>query len=307
MRSIFRPFHALFRAALGLDVPESPAKPETGDRNPETTRRNRAAFTLIELIAVMGIIVALALVVGGSYAGIATSIAEGQASRQFRDALLLARQTACVNGSRTYVYLLGEDEYVICRRIGTSCGTSGKSSYQQGDPLYRKDSYVFYDYYTDLSSFVSEVDRNSEQHGQDSHSSSSQYHNSDLSSEMNLFDLSSTEARYGILRGVDSNDDLGFGWNLYWQPRAGECHNNSYFAENHDYGISIYPVRHLPKGYVFATEIGTCVYFEPTGMTGPKTGSQSFIIAKAAMKNNPSFQRKVTVDHSGKVDVEEPK
>ena len=158
-------------------------------------REATGGFTLIELIAVMGIIIALSLVVAGGYSGMARAMAEGQGTRQVRDSLLLARQNACVNGSRTYVYILSEDEYVICRKIGTSSGTSGKASYQAGkDPLFKQDAYVFYDFYTDLSSFRNDVDRASEEAGLNDNDSNYQY--SDLSSSMLLFDLSSMPSMF---------------------------------------------------------------------------------------------------------------
>lgn len=281
--------------------PRSPRGPSSCWLSPA----RRAGFTLIELIAVMGIIVALAMVVMGGYSGIARAIAAGQATRQLRDALLLARQNACVNGNRTYVYVLGEDEFVICRKIGTSSGTEGKASYNSGDPMYKKDTYIFNDYYTDLSSFVNEVDRGSESSGNDS--SSSSYKKADLSSNMLLFDLSGDEAQYGILRGVESNGKLG--WSLFWKMEDGSQPPSKYFKENHEYGIALFPVRSLPKGFVFDTDgstpIGTCVYFEPTGMAGPKRGDQKFVICEAAFPNNKDHQHTVTIAHSGKITVEE--
>ena len=302
-----------FLCYLRSIFPQFPSDRETSDFGLRTSdpdrRERRSAFTLIELIAVMGIIIALSLVVAGGYSGMARAMAEGQSTRQLRDSLLLARQNACVNGSRTYVYILSEDEYVICRKIGTSSGaSSGQASYQPGkDPLFKKDAYVFYDFYTDLASFVNDVDRTSESAGQASGNSNSNYRNSDLSSSMLLFDLSADEAQYGILRGVESNEDLGFGWCLYWRTTNGESHNSKYFAEGHDYGIALYPVRSLPKGYIFLSEIGSCVYFEPTGMTGPGSGKHTFVVAEAAYRTDTSRQRDVTVDHSGKVTVEAPK
>lgn len=266
---------------------------------------NRKGFTLIELIAVMGIIVALALVVAGGYSGIARSIAEGQASRQVRDGLLLARQTACVNGSRVYLYILNEDEFVICRKIGISSGKLETASYNSGDPKFRKNSKVFPDYFTDLSSFVNEIDLNAERSG---YNASSGFKDSDLSSSSYIFDLGEPGEEkpsigFGILRGVEMNEDLGFGWNVY----IDESIESKYFKENHEYGISLFPVRSLPKGFVFVDDPGTFVFFEPTGVAGPGKGKLEIKVAEAALQNDPKHQRKVTVSHSGKIEVEEPK
>ena len=266
----------------------------------------RDGFTLIELIAVMGIIVALALLVVGGYSGMSRAIASGQASRQVAATLLLARQTACVNGVRVYLYILSEDEYVLCRKMGTSSGNGGKSSYQSGkDPYFKKDAYVFFDYYTDLGSFVNEVDRDSESYAQEDNDTS--FAKSGITSDMHIFDLSSKdEAKYATLRGVDSNKD-GVGWCLYFQPANGSS-GTSLFKEDADYGIELYPIRSLPKGFVFLEdEIGDFLYFEPTGSTGPGKGEKKIIVAEAALKGDAQHQQTVKVSPTGKADVEYPK
>ena len=264
----------------------------------------RAGFTLIELIAVMGIIVALALLVVGGYSGMSRAIAAGQASRQVADTLLLARQTACVNGVRVYLYIISEDEYVLCRKMGTSSGNGGKASYQQGkDHNFKKDAYVFFDYYTDLGSFVNDVDRESENYAQENNSSA--FVNTDFASDMLIFDLSAkNEAKYGTLRGVESNKD-GVGWCLYYQPSSGEA-ASSYFKDGSDYGIALYPIRSLPKGFVFLDEeIGDFLYFEPTGTA--KGTTKEIVVAEAALKGDSNHQQKVKVSGAGKVEVEYPK
>ena len=284
-------------------------EPQTANCKLRTANSPRAAFTLIELIAVMGIIVALALLVVGGYGGMSRAIASGQASRQVADTLLLARQTACVNGVRVYVYVLSEDEYVLCRKMGTSSGYGGAASYQRGqDPYFKKDAYVFFDYYTDLASFVNEVDRESENESHDN--TQSGYADKDLSSNIHIFDLSArSEARYARLRGVDTNRD-GVGWCIYFQPMTGGS-ASSYFTADSDYGISLYPIRSLPKGFVFLDdEIGGFLYFEPTGKAdGTLEAGASFgiVVAEAALKGDAKHRQTVKVSSSGKVEVEYPK
>lgn len=268
-------------------------------------------FTLIELIAVMGIIVALALVVTGGYSGMARAIAEGQATRQFRDAILLARQTACVDGVSTYVYVLSENEYVLCRKIGTVSSEKPEraAGYTEGDQKFKKDAYVIYDYYTDLSGFENEVDRLTEK--------SDEYKNSDLSSVMTIFDLTYSESHQAssaddiptaVLRGVDKVK-TGLGFCLYLQPNEGRSSLDSkYFLADHDYGIALSPIRYLPKGYEFLTEnLGKCLCFDPTGVAGPGTGDHVFTIVEAAFADQSHRQHKVKVEHYGKITVEEPK
>ena len=272
------------------------AKP--ANDKPRTGRGRRSAFTLIELIAVMGIIVALSLIVVGGYGGMARSMASGQATRQLRDALLLARQTACVNGVRVYCYVLEENVYVLCRKIGTSSSENGATAhaYQAGDDYsFQKDTKVFSDHYSDLGSFINEADREAEEYELENSGSF------EASSDMYIFDLSSkTGAKYGILRGVVRNEDLGFGWNLHFQKVDGV--DEPTFKKGADYGIALFPVRVLPKGFVFLDdEIGKFVYFEPTGAADGTL--MNFVVAESALRNDNKHRHSVTVSTDGKVDV----
>ena len=253
----------------------------------------RGGFTLIELIAVMGIIVALALVVVGSYSGMTRAIASGQASRQVRDTLLLARQTACVRGVRVYCYILSEEEYILCRKIGTS---SGKDSSSTDDRFPEDDKgHVFPDAYTDLGSFINEVDAASE-----TYSAANDGQNRDksaLTSDMLLFELSdSGTARYGKLRWVESDKDNGYGWNLFYAPVKG---HEPKFDSGTDYGIGLYPIRVLPKGFSFSDDmIGKFVYFEPTGAANDNI---TITIAETAI-DDADHRQTVTVEKNGRVE-----
>ena len=293
------------RAVSGAGLPHRLSKPESGFQ--KTSRKRRDGFTLIELIAVMGIIVALSLLVVGGYGGMSRAIASGRASRQVRDALLLARQTACVNGVRVYLYVLSEDEFVLCRKMGTSCGNAPLTRGQSGrDNDFRVEAtHLFYDYYTDLGSFVNEVDRESERYAIENDSSSSgETKKTNYSSDMLIFDLSgSTQAKYATLCGVSANKDGGRGWSLYYKKKKNGGDPTSLFKEDADYGIALYPIRSLPKGYVFPEEqIGDFLYFDPTGKPGGPT--REFVVAEAVLQGDADHRQTVKVDESGAVDVD---
>lgn len=275
--------------------------------DPSPAPRGRSAFTLIELIAVMGIIVALALLVVGGYSGMSRAIAAGQGSRQVADSLLLARQTACVNGTRIYCYILDEDQYVLCRKMGTSCGNGGKSSYQKGsDPSFMDDAYVFYDYYTDLGSFVNDADSAAQSYVL-TNTTSSASSGTTFASNALLFDLTLSakthEAKYGRLRGVRENTAV-VGWSLYFRPSTGNDASR-YFADGADYGIALFPIRALPKGFVFLEEdIGKYLYFEPTGLAGGEL--DEIVVAESALRNDPKHRQTVAISGEGKVEVKYP-
>ena len=90
-------------------------------------RKNARAgggFTLLELIAVMGIIVAMSLVIVGSYSGIMRAISATAGINSMRKIATLCRQHACIDGARTYFQITGVNTYVLFRKAGTISETS---------------------------------------------------------------------------------------------------------------------------------------------------------------------------------------
>lgn len=263
-------------------------------------RRGRSAFTLIELVAVMGIIVALALLVVGGYSGMSRAIAAGQGSRQVADTLLLARQTACVNGVRVYFYILSEEEYLLCRRIGTCTKNSTTPSptehdYQDG-VYYKKGVKVLFDYYTDLGGFVNAADRAAQA------ATSNKEAKKTMASGDYLFELPSglgnAGLKYGRLLGVTTNN---IGWRVFYEP---DPDHEPDFKTGANYGLALFPIRVLPKGFAFPEDdVGKFLYFEPTGSA---EGLDKISIVEAALPDAAHTQT-VTITGEGKVTVEYPK
>lgn len=81
------------------------------------TRREQG-FTLLELIAVMGIIVAMSAIVVGGYRGMMSAIAQRAGVDALAKAVTLCRQYATIDGRDTYFWVTGFDSYVICRKAG---------------------------------------------------------------------------------------------------------------------------------------------------------------------------------------------
>lgn len=78
----------------------------------------RGGFSLLELIAVIGIIAILATVVVGGFNGMMSAMARSSAAQTFERAINLARQEASVEGSDTYVYVVDVDRFAIVRKAG---------------------------------------------------------------------------------------------------------------------------------------------------------------------------------------------
>ncbi len=229
----------------------------------EGERRN-AAFTLIELVAVMGIIVALALLVVGGYSGMSRAIASGQGARQVQDTLLLARQTACVSGVRVYFYILDEEEYLLCRKMGTCSKNSDKPS--KANHPYGDGVYALYDYYSDLGDFVNVADQEAAQQKSTSNEAKKKMASSSI-----LFELpnkNDSGAKYATLLGVTNNIP---GWTVYYKKRGDGGDPASMFKAGRNFGLALLPIRALPKGFVFPEDdVGKFLYFDPTGASGGK-------------------------------------
>ncbi|MBR4617150.1 MAG: type II secretion system protein [Kiritimatiellae bacterium] len=269
-----------------------------GLSNFDEGERRRSAFTLIELIAVMGIIVALALLVVGGYSGISRAIAAGQGSRQVADTLLLARQTACVNGVRVYFYILSEQEYLLCRRMGicsmdSKVADDTKHPYGNKGVFYKKGVRSFNDFYTDLGSFVNEADRVAQSEVDDDAKKT-------MASGDYLFELpaekNNSGLKYGRLLGVTNSVP---GWIVFYEPDPDHAPD---FKEGAVYGLALFPIRVLPKGFAFPEDdVGKYLYFEPTGSA---KGLDEINIVESASGNK---QPPVKITGEGKIDVVYPK
>ena len=188
------------------------------------SRARRGGFTLIELIAVMGIILTMSLVVVSSYYSITRGIAERAGVRHIQEALLLTRQHACTDGKRTFLYFLDDQEYVLLRQLGTVN--------ESGNP--------FVDYYSDLAPFArtNKVD-------------------------VRVYDMSNTATRnYATVTKVEANMASGVqrGWKVHYTSDGGLN-----LKKDMPYGVELYAIRALPKGYAFKDLVGKYLFFEPDG------------------------------------------
>jgi prepilin-type N-terminal cleavage/methylation domain-containing protein len=110
------------------------------------TLRSRG-FTLLELLVVVTIMIFITLIVVLNYFGGTRSAGYAAANRNVFDALMLARQRACMDGSRTFLCLLDSTNYVIVRAISSISGTKANDGDGPGDALY--------DYYADVANYGS--------------------------------------------------------------------------------------------------------------------------------------------------------
>ena len=205
-------------------------------------RRARAGFTLLELVAVIGIIALMSVVVVGGFNGIMRAISDTSGADAMRRALMLARQQACVDGEDTYVWVTGMNKFAVVRRAGTvtssTSGSRNPSYLQVGGREKSVSAKWIEDEYADLAQATESfaIDANTL--------------NDDIDAIVNkykgirVFDMSTAKmADITVPPWFDGKKDA---WVFGIDSGA------SGFAAGADYGWLIYPEQTLPAGYVFA-------------------------------------------------------
>jgi len=287
-------------------------------------QRRRRGFSLLELLAVMAIMAMLATLAVSSYFAAVKGMAARSAKRHFENALVSARQRACIDGVRVSLMAFNEggfdskgdiDEdkliacYVICKEIGRLSWAS--------------DNYL-YDEFSDLKALFGEkvTDASDAMRVSSSYTGGFRLYNLSQGSwtfvEPNvtlkklgegnsallytkaLYDTSSTKASvvkterthrftaYAFKKQTGTDSKL---------TGAGVWHVGDI------YGVEVSPVQNLPKGFKF-NELNDdtkkdvqCVTFEPDGSI--RGGQVSFTIqgGKASSAERVQF----TISSLGKI------
>ena len=239
--------------------------------------RSLAGFTLLELITVMGIIVAMTAVVVGSYSAIARSMAELAGRDTLRRAATLCRQHACIDGKDTYFFITGVDRFVLARRAGvltTAPGTLSSLSAAERPPYDDSPSSAYWiqDKYTDLG--AASISGSLIGFG----STTNPDNFSDMSSDLMVFNF--TKGTFATVKyppWYDVNKDA---WVMGVNKRdsSDTFSKPETFRAGDQYGWVIYPEQRLPKGYAFVKGANNFIesgsfYFKPNGLLGVLTSN----------------------------------
>lgn len=280
-------------------------------------RRNTAGFTLMELMAVVGIIVVMAALVVGGYSGIQRAMGSSSGADNFRRALVLARQQACVDGTDMFVWCIDPEKYIVCRRGGIVSGlATGRSSKRPG--TYSRDEFNAWwvcDEYADLGDGAEKAYFMQDGTLSGGATGESDAYDEDIAKDFLkafkqnwVFDITKKKACvYAYPPFYNAEDDCWmFGIDM-------SDYISGTFLNGHEYAWALMPVQNLPGGYVFEGSYRendgevdeswmqkAYVHFFPDGRA--ETGmSSGFTITETGVKN--PYAQTVTVSGDGLVSV----
>lgn len=231
---------------------------ESDNRIGAAPRAAKAGFTLMELMAVVGIIVIMAALVVGGYSGIQRAMGTSTGADGLRRALSAARQQACVDGVDVYVWCVDRDKFIVCREGGVVSGaltgrSTQKPGYADGNGI---DAWWVCDEYADLGQNAQNayIDPASLGTGDSSNAGTAAQKllNSDflLNHRKTLvFDVTAKKAcTYSFPAFYGASKDYE-GWLFGLDPKERE---SGTFENGHEYAWALMPLQQLPGGFVFA-------------------------------------------------------
>lgn len=250
---------------------------QTSVNSPFPGRRRRAAFTLLEMLVVMGIMLAIATIVIGSFIASVRGASWRSAAAHFEQAMTLARQRACMDGQTTLLLIAPTNEfgeraaYFICRKAGEIS-------------LSKPDAYVIEDQYADLTAFTNTFRQGSLK------GALGTIYNIRTGKPFNIFYVN--DATSMIISNVppyDTDPWLAKDWKV-----------------DDAYGWALHARNYLPKGFYFVKPSVDDIWgvsFSPDGRsssivgnTVTPTGETAFKI-REWMGKNPKMEAVVTVKH----------
>lgn len=276
------------------------------------TARAGGGFTLLELIAVMGIIVAMSLVIVGSYSGIMRAISATAGINSMRKIATLCRQHACIDGARTYFQITGVNTYVLFRKAGTISETSTSNRSGADLPPYISSGSCsgiwLYDFYADLGSAAESFDQSALNSATTDLSKLMATNGYDGALIINMKNGEMAKIKYPPW--YEKTEDK---WIMGLDSKYASDFNSSGNDESDDYpyGWALYPDQQLPKGYVFDSTMykldsagdfvsGKNFYFEPDGSADSDVGGLTIKVKELGTDKVSSL----TISADGKIKAE---
>jgi len=214
-----------------------------------TGRAGRQGFTLLELVAVIGIIAIMGMIVMSGFNTIARALSQKSGADDLRRSLNLARQVACVDGKPTVLWLTGVDRYVVAREAGTVSRkkTSGTQSFDWAGgtiddlrPDGNQNVWWIFDDYADLKD--SSIDYKFDDTWDADSVKATILGYKDIA----VFDMDAN-----VLAKVVVPPMFDKATESWFFGVSGKDIPSGAFAPGHDYGWLLYPEQSLPKGFAF--------------------------------------------------------
>ena len=206
----------------------------------------RRGFTMLELVAVIGIIAVMSVIVISGFSGISRSLSAQAGTDSLKRFLMLAGQQACVDGVDTYVWVTGVDSFVIVRRAGTVCHepTKGtrKPDYLQNGGEFSASSNWIVDDYADLSNASQSFRFDSSTTAEDKQAALDAYAAGET--VMLVFDMDA--AKTAVIEYPPFFDSSLDAWVFGVKSIPSGA-----FKLGHAYGWLAMPEQRLPKGFSF--------------------------------------------------------
>ena len=260
------------------------------------------AFTLLELIAVMGIIVALSSVVVAGFGVMLRAIARTSGEEAIVKAIKLTRQHAITDGRDTFLFITDHDSYVLCRRGGTVTSVKSGESLEHPQMGVTVTAHWILDKFADLQGSMETFDE-SKQSNESVADKKYRYHGVKV---FNLSNNKSASLAYPPFYDFRENSYI-----IGLDPATGPSVFPSGSAFD-SYGWTLYPEQKLPKGFAFM--IGGS--FPDRESLEKNTRFIAFDASGSASGNNMEFRINelaaagkspitVTVDAKGKITINE--
>jgi prepilin-type N-terminal cleavage/methylation domain-containing protein len=221
-------------------------KPFTIHHSPLTS--SRAAFTLMELLVVMSIMLVISSILVAGYFGMTRAASYTAAETDVFNHLQLARQRASLDGARVFFMLLDSNSYVLVHGVGQL--TSDMDNKTTG-----KGFHSFYDAYADLHEITNDASR-------------VRVWNMDKNVYGN--DVNISMAEEGPIAAYPGGETYFRNTCLFHVklPSAGQFRK---WKQGDRYGFELYPRQVLPKGFYFdlvGAQENVSIVFKPDGTSG---------------------------------------
>jgi prepilin-type N-terminal cleavage/methylation domain-containing protein len=265
-----------------------------------TRQKSRRGFSLLELLAVMSIMAMLTTLAVTSYFSAIRGMTRRSAVKHLANTLILARQRACMEGTRVSLMVFNEvtgydtlgkvkiaPSYVVCKEVGRISFLSSGLLIDEFAPLDKMFGTTTYD-----SSYLGRIRIYNLTQGKWSN----------VLPSVKAHPLTSRASAYQAAKGVDVSYDIpAYGFVVKDESNP----NPASWNVGDSYGVEASPINSLPRGFQF-TELREslnktiCVTFQPDGSAGSAKNISILTTQPPVVKSSVSVQSDGSITYDEK-------